>query len=687
METKPKRSREALVLRAPWVELASECACRFFLAGVLCAGDILGGCSPFAPGFIAASGPGAGGFFALIGAILGYLLALPLSLAFRYIATAILIYAIAFAFYDLKLYTTKAFMPCCAAAMAALTGFVYLAEAGWELSGLIAFFTEVLLTGLYARVFLLAAQSPPQPIPLLFTAGALMIALETLPLPFGLSLGAALGAGLVVWCGRTLGGLPCVTAAVTLGLCLDLSHGGGCVYAASFALGGLLVTLSARWERRFSALGFLCGTLTVTLWSHAVIGSFLPFWNAVLGCALWLAAPQRLLDRVELPLPAPAASQPLTAATPVEDELRGRLRRQSAAFRTLHDQLHRDLAAAEEPPTDGFELLRRASGRVCPGCVFRTGCWKRELAATKQMLRPAAEQMARQGRADPMDFPGAFSARCSRLNELVNAANQEYAAEQTRRRYRLRLLEGRKDICRQYGRIARLLEDSASSLEPRAVPVMTATTRLTALAGVAAGKRPGQSVSGDAGGWFRDDEGVLWVVLCDGMGSGAEAARDSRFAYKLLEQFLSAGISPEVALATIGSALALRWESSGSFTTIDLLQLDLMNGEGVSYKLGAAPTYLRRGGVLSRITSSTLPAGLQQDHQPDISRFRLGPGDLAVLVSDGVTDGGEDGWVRRQIREFQGDSPKELAGSLLRHEQPATDDRTAIVLHIGGALV
>ena len=200
MQTKPKRSREALVLRASWLELASECACRFFLAGGLCARTILRACSPFTLGFIAASGPGAGGFFALIGAIVGYLLAQPLSLAFRYIATAILIYAIAFAFYDLKLYTTQAFMPCCATAMAALTGFVYLAEAGWELSGLIAFFTEVFLTGLYDRVFLLSAQSPPRHVALLFTAGALMIAMETLRLPFGLCLGAAVGAGLVVGC-------------------------------------------------------------------------------------------------------------------------------------------------------------------------------------------------------------------------------------------------------------------------------------------------------------------------------------------------------------------------------------------------------------------------------------------------------------------------------------------------------
>ncbi len=680
METKSKAPRGALVLRAPWVALAGECAGRFFLSGALCAGQVLGGCAPFALGFVAASGAGAGGFFALIGAIVGYLLALPLALAFRYIATAILIYAVSFAFGDLKLYATGWFMPCCGAALAALTGFVYLAEAGWAAGEVIAFSTEVLLTALYARVCIRVTAQPDRGVDLLLASGGLVVALAGLALPFGLSLGATLAAGAVVWYSRSMG-LPGVAAAIVLGLCLDLSAGGGSVYAAGFALGGLMVIPTAKWPRWLSALGFGCGVLAVSLWSFGLTGSFAPLWNGALGCLVWLAIPEKLLHRAPMPL-LPSPEQAVALPAQGEGAVQLRLRRQSEAFRTLHDRLLRDLAGATGQETDGYTLLCRASEQVCPGCVFRNLCWKRDTESTRQLLRPAWEGMMRRGQADPGDFPGEFTTRCSRINELVNAANRQFAAERTRRRYHARLLEGRREVCRQYGYIARLLGESAANLEAGVVPAM-ATPRLTALAGVAAGKRPGQSVSGDAGGWFRDDEGVLWVILCDGMGSGADAARDSRWAYKLLEQFLSAGVSPEVALSTVGSALALRWDAQGSFTTIDLLQLDLTTGEGVSYKLGAAPTYLRRGNVLSRITASTLPAGLQSDHRPDISRFRLQTGDLAVLVSDGVTDGEEDDWVRRQIRDFAGDSPKELAGALLGHAQPATDDRTAIVLQIG----
>lgn len=708
---KEPKSGKALVLGGAWVALASQCATRFMLSAVLAVGDILGGYSPFALGFVAASGPGAGGFFALLGAGMGYLLSKPLVDAFRYLATAILIYAVAFAFYDLKLYTTRFFMPIAAAFLGGLTGFVYLAEAGWETTSVICFATELLLVGVSARFFTLAARRDATPdqqrLATLLTLGALAISLQAVPLPFSLSLGGILCAAAVLWAGRYVEPFGCAAAALALGLCLDLAGGGGCVYAAAFGVGGLLTAVGARWGRHLGVVSLMTGLLFVTLWTFSTSGDFGPFWEGALGCCLYLAIPLKWLDKLGRLLPQSAKTPPPVAqpqpaqsaenpprqsepagqsqglAVPVLEAVQQRLRRQGTAFRTLYEQLSADLKQTPEPKLDGVALFERASQRVCAGCVFHSTCWKRERAATDKALAPAAEGMEKRGRADPADFPVGFAARCSRLNELVNGVNQEYAAELTRRRYRLKLQEARRSLCRQYERMARLLGESALSLELEAVPVMRTTT-LSALAGVAAGKRPGQEVSGDAGGWFRDDTGVLWVVLCDGMGSGPDAARDSRFAYRLLEQFLSAGIGPEVALATVASALGLRWECTGGFTTIDLLELDLKTGEGAVYKLGAGPTYLRRDGVVSRLTSSTLPAGLQQGAGPDVSRFRLRPGDLAVLVSDGVTDGTGDDWVREQIRGFRGNSPKDLAGALLCHDQPASDDRTAIVLLLEG---
>ena len=210
---------------------------------------------------------------------------------------------------------------------------------------------------------------------------------------------------------------------------------------------------------------------------------------------------------------------------------------------------------------------------------------------------------------------------------------------------------------------------------------------LMAIAGVAGADRQGQPISGDAGVWFKDDAGRLNFLLCDGMGSGMDAREDSETALRLLEKFLRAGLAPEEALNTVGEALALRGEEEGGFTTVDLLQIDLFSGSSAVYKLGAAPTYLRRGGGVERLSGESLPAGVNAGAAggPDAFTLSLDAGDCVVLVSDGVTTGQEDRWLRRLVGEFDGLSPQALAAQILRESDTRDrggDDRTVIVIKL-----
>ena len=133
------------------------------------------------------------------------------------------------------------------------------------------------------------------------------------------------------------------------------------------------------------------------------------------------------------------------------------------------------------------------------------------------------------------------------------------------------------------------------------------------------------------------------------------------------------------------SALALRGEETGGFTTVDLLQLDLFTGEGELFKLGAAPTYIKKRGEVQRLSGKSLPAGLAEGESDALDRFslRLFPGDCVLMVSDGVCPGQEDGWLREMLAQFDGASPKELARELVTRDlKEATDDRTALVIRV-----
>lgn len=208
-----------------------------------------------------------------------------------------------------------------------------------------------------------------------------------------------------------------------------------------------------------------------------------------------------------------------------------------------------------------------------------------------------------------------------------------------------------------------------------------------ALAGVAARKKDGETVSGDTGTWFKREDGSLFVLLCDGMGSGPAAHRESSEAVRLLEEFLRAGVEPGEALRTLSAALALRGEVSGGFTTIDLLHLDLFTGGAAVYKYGAAPTYVKKGNTVSRFSGASLPAGLTPGAgvAPDVSRFRLEEGDSVLMVSDGVAGGDGDTWLRERLRSFEAGSPRELTRLLLDESVrrgAGADDRTAVLLRL-----
>jgi stage II sporulation protein E len=197
--------------------------------------------------------------------------------------------------------------------------------------------------------------------------------------------------------------------------------------------------------------------------------------------------------------------------------------------------------------------------------------------------------------------------------------------------------------------------------------------------------KEGETVCGDTVVSFQTDQGTWFLLLADGMGSGEAARKESALTCRLLRQFLEAGIEPEAALKTLNSAMALRGAETGSFTTIDLCVFDPATGEAAFYKYGAAPSYLKKGGAVRRVTGASLPAGLRgAPAPPDITRVRLEPGGFVVMVSDGVADPTRDEWLQDLLAGWQGEDPQTLAGLILTesiHRERLQDDCGIQVLY------
>jgi len=205
--------------------------------------------------------------------------------------------------------------------------------------------------------------------------------------------------------------------------------------------------------------------------------------------------------------------------------------------------------------------------------------------------------------------------------------------------------------------------------------------------GVASMKKTGESVSGDRGTYFKTEQGILCILLSDGVGSGESAARESVAAVRILERFLRTGIDPALAMKMLNSVLLLRNSNSWGFATVDLLCIDLFTGNAVFYKFGAAPSYVRSGRQIRRIRSESLAAGLACGDQgiPDVVKMRLHPGNLALIASDGVIPEKDDSWIRNLLSSSDGANMKDLARDALKaalKQYGCIDDMTVLAVRV-----
>lgn len=215
------------------------------------------------------------------------------------------------------------------------------------------------------------------------------------------------------------------------------------------------------------------------------------------------------------------------------------------------------------------------------------------------------------------------------------------------------------------------------------VPV-SAPPRFTCRTAIALRPKEGETLCGDQAASF-EAGGAACLLLSDGMGSGEAAHREAAMTVRLLKQFLQAGVEPLPALKTLNTAMLLRCREGAGFTTIDLLRLDRSTGEAALYKYGAAPSYLKKLGRVTRYGGAALPAGLEGvDRQPDVIRFVLPPDGWLVMVSDGVVGGDGDEWLQDLLAGWCGGTPDALARRILTVSADhggRSDDCAVLVLH------
>lgn len=323
------------------------------------------------------------------------------------------------------------------------------------------------------------------------------------------------------------------------------------------------------------------------------------------------------------------------------------------------------LAQGEEGPIDEQALILRAAERACANCPNRKNCRERPQDLPTSLLhRPLG---------NGNDLPTGCKKSGRLLQELRRSQEQLRAIRADRDRQR----EYRTAVEQQYQFLGTYLQELSDALARRMnAPKLCFQPEISSCSASL------HRSSGDRCLWFAGVQGKYYVLLCDGMGTGAEAARDAQQAATLLRRLLGAGFPADHALKSLNSLCALRGRAGA--VTVDLAELGLDTGKVTLYKWGAAPSYIISRGEPVRVGSPTPPPGLSvADGQEAVARLSLRRGETLVLLSDGA--GGEEALHRA----WQEASPPagDLAARILQYGSPSADDATVAVIRLNAVAI
>lgn len=489
---------------------------------------------------------------------------------------------------------------------------------------------RIALAVLSTRLFVAATERRDPMLDWVICGIAVLALAQVVPIPY-------LGFGYIA--AGILGAVGAFPAAALAGLALDLAQITPTPMTAVLCLAYLIRLIPGmnRWAHcvasgsLYAAIMALCGVWDLQPLPGLLLGGFVSYWLP--------GKPQLSHRRGE------------TGFAQVRLEMVSSVLAQT-------EQLLMDV---EEYPIDEEALIARAAERACNGCPCRSKCKE----------QPAKMPIALLHR--PLGNGADLPLSCRKSGRLLQELRRGQEQLRAIRADRDRREEYRAAVGQQYRFLSEYLQDLSDVLAQRSNPPRQFFQPEMAVCSAAR-----EGTNGDRCLWFAGVECRYYIVLCDGMGTGWEAARDGKTMGNMLKKLLCAGFPPEFALRSVNSLCALQGRAGA--VTIDLAELRLDTGKATLYKWGAAPSYLMSRGAVIKIGTAAPPPGLSvTDCRETVEQLSLRRGEMLILLSDGA--GGEES-LRRSL-EGAAQPPGELAAKILECSQAeGTDDATVAVVRL-----
>ena len=139
------------------------------------------------------------------------------------------------------------------------------------------------------------------------------------------------------------------------------------------------------------------------------------------------------------------------------------------------------------------------------------------------------------------------------------------------------------------------------------------------------------------------------------------------------------------------NAACVLHDQEDSYSTMDICEVDLYQGDVAFYKIGAAAAFIKRDEEVECIPCANLPVGAEMEPQIEMKSSHVSGGDYVVLMTDGVLEHlhvpSPEQTMCEILESIHVSNPKEMAKKILERVSLFTggqvrDDMTVLVAGI-----
>ena len=183
--------------------------------------------------------------------------------------------------------------------------------------------------------------------------------------------------------------------------------------------------------------------------------------------------------------------------------------------------------------------------------------------------------------------------------------------------------------------------------------------------GISKETKENELVSGDTYLNIKLEDGKYLLAISDGMGSGANARKESQIAIKMLKRLLTNGFDKDTSIELINSTLSANGKED-SFATLDIAIIDLYAGNIEFIKNAACPTYIKHDNEVQIVKSVSLPAGIIDNIDLVVYDKDIEDDDIMLMCTDGIMESNDEYknkelWVKDIFQELITDDVQKIS--------------------------